>query len=48
LSLPLGITLGDPAGVGAEGILKSLVHARLRHVPAVVVGDVETYDMSRF
>jgi 4-hydroxythreonine-4-phosphate dehydrogenase len=42
LSLPLGITLGDPAGVGAEVILKALTHSRLRRVPAVVVGDVET------
>jgi 4-hydroxythreonine-4-phosphate dehydrogenase len=42
LSLPLGITLGDPAGVGAEVILKSLAHPRLRRVPAVVIGDVAT------
>ena len=42
MSLPLGITLGDPAGVGAEVILKALVHPRLRRVPAVVVGDVES------
>ena len=42
LSLPLGITLGDPAGVGAEVILKALAHPRLRRVPAVVIGDVET------
>ena len=40
MSLPLGITLGDPAGVGAEVILKSLTHPRLRRVPAVIVGDV--------
>ena len=42
MSLPLGVTLGDPAGVGAEVILKALAHARLRRVPVVVVGDVET------
>jgi 4-hydroxythreonine-4-phosphate dehydrogenase len=42
LSLPLGITLGDPAGVGAEVILKALAHRRLRRVPAVVIGDVGT------
>ena len=42
MSRPLGITLGDPAGVGAEVILKSLTHARLRRVPAVVIGDLET------
>jgi 4-hydroxythreonine-4-phosphate dehydrogenase len=42
LSHPLGITLGDPAGVGAEVMLKALAHPRLRRVPVVVVGDVET------
>ncbi len=42
MSLPLGITLGDPAGVGAEVILKSLRHARLRRVRSVVIGDVDT------
>jgi 4-hydroxythreonine-4-phosphate dehydrogenase len=40
--LPLGVTLGDPAGVGAEVTLKALAHPRLRRVPAVVVGDVDT------
>jgi len=39
LSLPLGVTLGDPAGIGSEVTLKALVHARLRRVPAVVIGD---------
>jgi 4-hydroxythreonine-4-phosphate dehydrogenase len=38
----LGITLGDPAGVGAEVTLKALAHPRLRKVPALIVGDVET------
>jgi len=38
----LGITLGDPAGVGPEVTCKALVHLRLRRVPAVVVGDVAT------
>ncbi len=38
----LGITLGDPAGVGAEVTCKALVHPRLRRVPAVIVGDVAT------
>jgi 4-hydroxythreonine-4-phosphate dehydrogenase len=42
LKLPLGITLGDPAGIGPEVILKALGHARLARVPAVVVGDVAT------
>ena len=42
MSLPLGITLGDPAGVGAEVIVKALAHPRLRRVPAVVIGDVAT------
>ena len=40
--IPLGITLGDPAGVGAEVTCKALLDSRLRRVPAVVVGDVET------
>jgi 4-hydroxythreonine-4-phosphate dehydrogenase len=37
----IGITLGDPAGIGAEVTLKALAHPRLRRVPAVVLGDVE-------
>jgi 4-hydroxythreonine-4-phosphate dehydrogenase len=41
LSEALGITLGDPAGVGAEVTLKALLHPRLRRVPAVVLGDVD-------
>jgi 4-hydroxythreonine-4-phosphate dehydrogenase len=41
LIVPLGITLGDPAGIGPEVILKSLAHARLRRAPAVVIGEVE-------
>ncbi len=40
MSRPLGITLGDPAGVGPEVLLKALLHRRARRVPAVVVGDV--------
>lgn len=40
MSLPLGITLGDPAGVGAEVTLKALLHPRLARVPAAVIGDV--------
>lgn len=39
MTLPLGVTLGDPAGIGPEVTLKALVHARLRRVPAVVIGD---------
>ncbi len=42
MRLPLAITLGDPAGVGPEVILKSLAHPRLRRTPALVVGDVAT------
>ncbi len=38
----IGITLGDPAGIGAEVVVKALAHSRLRRVPAVVVGDVDT------
>jgi 4-hydroxythreonine-4-phosphate dehydrogenase len=38
----IGITLGDPAGIGAEVVLKALAHARLRRVAALVVGDVDT------
>ncbi len=41
MTLPLGITLGDPAGVGAEVIVKALGHARLRRVRALVIGDGE-------
>lgn len=37
---PLGITLGDPAGIGPEVIVKALAAPRLRSVPAVVLGDV--------
>ena len=37
----IGITLGDPAGIGAEVTLKALAHPRLRRLPAVVLGDVE-------
>ena len=37
---PLGITLGDPAGVGPEVIVKALALPRARGVPAVVLGDV--------
>lgn len=39
MTLPLGVTLGDPAGIGPEVTLKALGHARLRRVPAVVIGD---------
>jgi 4-hydroxythreonine-4-phosphate dehydrogenase len=42
LTLPLGVTLGDPAGIGPEVILKSLAHPRVRRVAAVVIGDVAT------
>jgi 4-hydroxythreonine-4-phosphate dehydrogenase len=38
----IGITLGDPAGIGAEVTLKALSQPRLRRVPAVIVGDVDT------
>ncbi len=41
MTVPLGVTLGDPAGIGAEVTVKALTHARLRRVPAVVLGDVE-------
>lgn len=39
---PLGITLGDPAGIGPEVIVKALAAPRLRAVRAVVLGDVAT------
>jgi 4-hydroxythreonine-4-phosphate dehydrogenase len=38
----LGITLGDPAGVGAEVLVKALAHPRLARVRAVVIGDLAT------
>lgn len=37
---PLGITLGDPAGIGPEVIVKALALPRMRSVPAVVLGDL--------
>ena len=39
---PLAITLGDPAGVGPEVILKALAHPRLRRTSSLVIGDVTT------
>jgi 4-hydroxythreonine-4-phosphate dehydrogenase len=42
VSLPLGITLGDPAGVGAEVILKSVARPRVARLRPVVIGDLET------
>lgn len=39
MTRPLGVTLGDPAGIGPEVTLKALGHARLRRVPVVVIGD---------
>ncbi|MCC6849747.1 MAG: 4-hydroxythreonine-4-phosphate dehydrogenase PdxA [Deltaproteobacteria bacterium] len=41
MTRPLGITLGDPAGIGPEVIVRALAHPRLGRVPAVVLGDVE-------
>ena len=38
LSLPTLALAGD-AGIGPEVTLKALVHARLRRLPAVVIGD---------
>ena len=38
----LGITLGDPAGVGAEVILKAVARPRLARVRTVVIGDLAT------
>ena len=38
----LAITLGDPAGIGAEVALKALARAALARVRAVLIGDVET------
>src|SRR5690606_11770048 len=37
---PIGITMGDPCGVGPEVIVKSLLHPDVRAgVPAIVIGD---------
>ncbi|MCC6763209.1 MAG: 4-hydroxythreonine-4-phosphate dehydrogenase PdxA [Deltaproteobacteria bacterium] len=41
MTRPLGITLGDPAGIGPEVTVKALAEPRLGRVPAVVLGDVE-------
>jgi 4-hydroxythreonine-4-phosphate dehydrogenase len=38
----LGITLGDPAGVGAEVLLKAVTHARAARIRCVVIGDLDT------
>src|SRR5262249_24870799 len=38
----LGITLGDPAGVGAEVVLKALIARPRPACDAVVIGDLET------
>jgi 4-hydroxythreonine-4-phosphate dehydrogenase len=39
---PLGITLGDPAGIGAEVVLKALAGGAAARTRAVVIGDLET------
>lgn len=42
MSKPLiGITMGDPCGVGPEIIVKSLARADVQDLPAVVLGDPE-------
>jgi 4-hydroxythreonine-4-phosphate dehydrogenase len=45
---PLAITLGDPAGIGAEVILKALATPSFQQAPVVVVGErtalQQTYD----
>lgn len=38
----LGITLGDPAGVGAEVILKAVARPKLARVRVVAIGDLAT------
>ncbi|MFB6435131.1 MAG: D-threonate 4-phosphate dehydrogenase [Candidatus Malihini olakiniferum] len=42
MSKTIAITMGDPAGIGPEIIIKSLVQWKLSSAPAVVVGCVQT------
>ncbi len=38
----IAVTMGDPAGIGPEIIIKALVEGELSGVPAVVVGCLQT------
>lgn len=41
---PIAITMGDPAGVGPEIILKSFLNSKVREIPLVVLGDYKVLD----
>lgn len=38
----IAVTMGDPAGIGPEIIIKSLVEGKLNGAPVVVVGCAQT------
>lgn len=38
----IAVTMGDPAGIGPEIIIKSLAEGELSGTPAVVVGCLQT------
>ncbi|TKV05099.1 4-phospho-D-threonate 3-dehydrogenase, partial [Citrobacter sp. TBCS-14] len=38
----IAVTMGDPAGIGPEIIIKSLVEGELSGAPVVVVGCAQT------
>ncbi|MFV5908265.1 4-phospho-D-threonate 3-dehydrogenase, partial [Klebsiella oxytoca] len=38
----IAVTMGDPAGIGPEIIIKSLVEGKLNGAPVVVVGCART------
>ncbi|HBR7721264.1 TPA: 4-phospho-D-threonate 3-dehydrogenase, partial [Klebsiella pneumoniae] len=42
MSKMIAVTMGDPAGIGPEIIIKSLAEGALSGAPVVVVGCVQT------